>query len=402
MVGLLGRVAPLTVRERFLTRAAPFYFGRVTVVPSISCSAVWYPTPGYEIDPKSLDRQTMSIPTTVVAFLALCSYANPRPAAQTLRSRTFNALSAVSSRRRPNLELEARRLRKVWVNVVSGNSEAPEVISAFRHPALDLTGAPASYNELTTNMTVGNAVRGMYNAFNRRNATAASSFLTEDCLYEDMMFGPGMLRSCAARRLSRMLCGAFWSTRHHPKTPPSSRVRPRPYQPENSFQDSRYNCSGMPRLQLIDGLCMLDMTMVIDSIAEGHNTVGIEWHVEFDGNHLPLGRGLTQAKICGATGKIKHVVDIAEAPWRVIGMVTAPFMNFLVRPQLEPFFDHIHIPKPQVLQRRRRIRRRVPAPRRRTSLDLRSSSRAAVFSDSRRGRSTSVYSSSRKTGRGRV
>ncbi|GAB5359683.1 hypothetical protein AAMO2058_000563900 [Amorphochlora amoebiformis] len=311
----------------------------------------------------------MSIPTTVVAFLALCSYANPRPAAQTLRSRTFNALSAVSSRRRPNLELEARRLRKVWVNVVSGNSEAPEVISAFRHPALDLTGAPASYNELTTNMTVGNAVRGMYNAFNRRNATAASSFLTEDCLYEDMMFGPATIM-----RGKKAFENAL---RLHPVFVLDHISRRIPFK-------------------------IPDMTMVIDSIAEGHNTVGIEWHVEFDGNHLPLGRGLTQAKICGATGKIKHVVDIAEAPWRVIGMVTAPFMNFLVRPQLEPFFDHIHIPKPQVLQRRRRIRRRVPAPRRRTSLDLRSSSRAAVFSDSRRGRSTSVYSSSRKTGRGRV
>ena len=41
-----------------------------------------------------------------------------------------------------------------------------------------------------------------------------------------------------------------------------------------------------------------------------------EPNVQVGSNAFPLGRGLSQAKMCTETGKIERVVDIAEAPWR--------------------------------------------------------------------------------------
>ena len=43
---------------------------------------------------------------------------------------------------------------------------------------------------------------------------------------------------------------------------------------------------------------------------------------------FPLGRGLSQAKVCVETGKIERVVDIAEAPWRIIGVALLPLIQF--------------------------------------------------------------------------
>jgi len=40
--------------------------------------------------------------------------------------------------------------------------------------------------------------------------------------------------------------------------------------------------------------------------------------------------GSPQAKIDVATGKITRVVDIAEAPWRVIGLLLTPVVSVLV------------------------------------------------------------------------
>ena len=37
-----------------------------------------------------------------------------------------------------------------------------------------------------------------------------------------------------------------------------------------------------------------------------------------------------QAKVNPLTGKITRVVDIAEAPWRVIGLALAPIASILV------------------------------------------------------------------------
>mmetsp|Transcript_20803 Transcript_20803/g.34167 ORF Transcript_20803/g.34167 Transcript_20803/m.34167 type:complete len:148 (+) Transcript_20803:588-1031(+) len=77
-----------------------------------------------------------------------------------------------------------------------------------------------------------------------------------------------------------------------------------------------------------------DFHLVVDSVAEGWDSVGVEWHVEVNRKPFPLGRGLTQARICPRSGKICRVVDIAEAPWRVIGLITAPLVQFLFRPYI--------------------------------------------------------------------
>lgn len=55
-----------------------------------------------------------------------------------------------------------------------------------------------------------------------------------------------------------------------------------------------------------------ELRLVVDSVAEGRDCVGVEWHVEVGNNAFPLGRGLSQAKIDVRTGKITRVVDIAE------------------------------------------------------------------------------------------
>ena len=67
------------------------------------------------------------------------------------------------------------------------------------------------------------------------------------------------------------------------------------------------------------------LRLVVDSVAEGVDAVGVEWHVEVgggggdEGTPFPLGRGLSQAKIDVATGKITRVVDIAEVRRRAVG-----------------------------------------------------------------------------------
>jgi len=149
-------------------------------------------------------------------------------------------------------------------------------------------------------MSPGEAIRGLYAAFNARNATLASEFLTDDCLYEDLLLGPATI--CRGRK-------AFENAlRLHP-----------------AFVMD-YMGKNMPFLDLPD------LQLVVDSVAEGDLAVGVEWHVEVNRKPFPLGRGLSQARICSKTGKIKRVVDIAEAPWRVIGLITAPLLNFLFRP----------------------------------------------------------------------
>ena len=133
------------------------------------------------------------------------------------------------------------------------------------------------------------AIKGLYNAFNDRNAKAAASFLTDDCVYEDLLLGPATV--CRGKE-------AFMSAlSFHP-----------------AFMSSQL-LGGLPFADLLPQL-----TIEIDSIAEGTDTVGVEWHVQVGSNAFPLGRGLSQAKVCTETGKIQRVVDIAEAPWRVLGL----------------------------------------------------------------------------------
>lgn len=148
-------------------------------------------------------------------------------------------------------------------------------------------------------LTSGQAIRGLYDAFNARNATQAASFLDDDCIYEDLLLGPNTI--CRGK-------DAFTSVlKFHPAFVTSAIFSQLPF------------ASGLPALNL-----------VVDSIAEGDDTVGVEWHVEVGTTAFPLGRGLSQAKINPVTGKIIRVVDIAEAPWRVIGLLLAPLASVLL------------------------------------------------------------------------
>lgn len=69
------------------------------------------------------------------------------------------------------------------------------------------------------------------------------------------------------------------------------------------------------------------VTIKVDGISEDpdRGSVGVEWHVEVDGDPLALGRGISFLRICPETGLISRAVDIAEAPWRVVGVIMAPF-----------------------------------------------------------------------------
>ena len=145
-------------------------------------------------------------------------------------------------------------------------------------------------------LTPSRAIKGLYAAFNARDAACVASFLTEECVYEDLLLGPATV--CRGKR-------AFLNAlRFHP-----------------AFVTSRL-FSGLPFADLLP-----DLTLEVDSIAEGVDTVGVEWHVQCGDSAFPLGRGLSQAQVCTRTGKIKRVVDIAEAPWRVIGLLALPVIN---------------------------------------------------------------------------
>ena len=146
------------------------------------------------------------------------------------------------------------------------------------------------------------AIKGLYAAFNARDAACAASFLADECVYEDLLLGPATV--CRGKE-------AFMNALNfHP-----------------AFVSSRI-FDGLPFADLLP-----ELTLEVDSIAEGTDTVGVEWHVMCGSSDFPLGRGLSQARVCTTTGKIVRVVDIAEAPWRVIGLIALPFIGFVQRVQ---------------------------------------------------------------------
>jgi len=146
------------------------------------------------------------------------------------------------------------------------------------------------------------AIKGLYAAFNARDAACAGSFLADDCVYEDLLLGPATV--CRGKE-------AFMNALNfHP-----------------AFVSSRV-FDGLPFADLLP-----ELTLEVDSIAEGTDTVGVEWHVMCGSSDFPLGRGLSQARVCTTTGKIVRVVDIAEAPWRVIGLFALPFIGFVQKVQ---------------------------------------------------------------------
>lgn len=145
-------------------------------------------------------------------------------------------------------------------------------------------------------LTPAQAIKGLYAAFNARDAVCAASFLADDCVYEDLLLGPATI--CRGKK-------AFMTAlQFHP-----------------AFISNRV-FSALPYSELLP-----DLTLEVDSVAEGVETVGVEWHVQLGTSDFPLGRGLSHVRVSTMTGKIERVVDIAEAPWRVVGLLVAPFID---------------------------------------------------------------------------
>ena len=132
---------------------------------------------------------------------------------------------------------------------------------------------PASLETCSQPLKPGQAIRGLYRAFNSRDAEAAASYLTEDCVYEDLLLGPYTV--CRGRQA---FCDAL---KFHP-----------------AFVSAQF-FSELPFASLLP-----DLTLEVDSVAEGVDTVGVEWHVQLGDQPFPLGRGLSQASVDPATGKI--------------------------------------------------------------------------------------------------
>ncbi|OLP87149.1 hypothetical protein AK812_SmicGene31666 [Symbiodinium microadriaticum] len=130
--------------------------------------------------------------------------------------------------------------------------------------------------------------------FNKCDANGTADCFTEDVVYEDLLLGNSTI--VQSREEFRELI------RTHP------------------VFVSAQACALL-------GLPPLDCKVKVDSISEDttRNTVGVEWHVEVSGQPLLLGRGLSFMKICPKTGLIAKATDIAEAPWRAIGLFLAPF-----------------------------------------------------------------------------
>lgn len=205
------------------------------------------------------------------------------------------AASARSSRPKGHTErsgAQGRRLRRLEVAPSEVELRAKQIRASF-------ISRPGMKVRPDRKLSPGEAIRGLYDAFNARDADAAAAFLDDDCIYEDLLLGPNTV--CRGKE-------AFASAlRFHPAFVTSA-----------IFSDIPLT-SKLPELRL-----------VVDSVAEGRDCVGVEWHVEVGDSAFPLGRGLSQAKIDERTGKITRVVDIAEAPWRVIGLLLAPFLSVLI------------------------------------------------------------------------
>ena len=121
----------------------------------------------------------------------------------------------------------------------------------------------------------------LYEAFNRFDAEGVADLMADDGVYEDLLLGETTI--CRGKA---MLTKAL---RWHPAF---------------LLQD------------------LIDVRVVVDDYAcDGHERVGVEWHVQISDQRLPLGRGLTHARIDPETGKLLRVVDICEAPWRVVGLL---------------------------------------------------------------------------------
>lgn len=197
--------------------------------------------------------------------------------------------------------LEARseilKLRQQLDSALSGNPQArAQAQEDVQHQQQSHSAAS------TTKMGPSRTIRSLYNAFNDRDAQAAADLLTDDCVYEDLLLGASTV--CRGKK-------AFATAlQFHPAFVASSMTETLPPEIKKWLPDLR---------------------LIVDATVEGPDAVGVEWHVELgNGVPFPLGRGLSHATVDPQSGRISRVVDIAEAPWRVVGILIAPVLSILV------------------------------------------------------------------------
>eukprot|EP00747_Dinoflagellata_sp_TGD_P081642 gnl/TRDRNA2_/TRDRNA2_161395_c0_seq1.p1 gnl/TRDRNA2_/TRDRNA2_161395_c0~~gnl/TRDRNA2_/TRDRNA2_161395_c0_seq1.p1 ORF type:complete len:376 (-),score=75.12 gnl/TRDRNA2_/TRDRNA2_161395_c0_seq1:162-1289(-) len=233
--------------------------------------------------------------------------------AESRRLRQLTRTSNVPRLTKARHFMQQARIRH-FVRPAALDAAVPQHLTAPSTVASETRHAPG-----TPGASPGDTVRALYTAFNERNATATGELLADDCVYEDLLLGPATV--CRGRR-------AFEAAlRWHPAFLGTTlaRVLPEPF------------ARRLPNL-----------TLVVDSVAEDlvRGIVGVEWHVAFESvqadskvasTPFPLGRGLSHAKVDLATGKIERVVDIAEAPWRVVGLLVSPFIATAATLQTEVF-----------------------------------------------------------------
>ena len=139
------------------------------------------------------------------------------------------------------------------------------------------------------NTTPKQQIRALYDAFNARDGPAVAALLADDVVYEDLLLG----ESTICRGKAAFSGALEW----HP-----------------AFVSKKLN---LP----------FDLQLIVDKVAcDGEKSVGVEWHVEVDGKPFPLSRGLSLATT-NSEGKLERVVDIAEAPWRVVGLAIRPLLS---------------------------------------------------------------------------
>ena len=140
-----------------------------------------------------------------------------------------------------------------------------------------------------------------------------ASYLADDCVYEDLLLNyPFRSKAAFADAL-----------RWHPAFVLDPLGRPdREAQLADAALPPALRKLGDPRPQV---------NFVVDKVAASPSgDVGVEWHVEWgdSSDAFPLGRGLSFCEVDVATGKITRVVDIAEAPWRLVGLILTPAIRF--------------------------------------------------------------------------
>lgn len=154
----------------------------------------------------------------------------------------------------------------------------------------------AAGEEKGEDLSIGSVVMDLYDNFNKCDARGTAACFTEDVVYEDLLLGSSTLIESRADFEDVIKSHPVFLTR---------RV-----------------CTGLR-------LDPPEFAIVVDNISEdlARGNLGVEWHVELNGEPLILGRGLSFFRVCSKTGKIRNAVDIAEAPWRAIGLVFAPFLR---------------------------------------------------------------------------